>query len=94
MYDSFSEDIYMNDLDDNRLDILFEMLAESLKQEQNEKSYDVMFPKVFKKYFDIHNDEVNYEFYYSSMTTIIDEIRNRRKNGKITFRDYDTTLVK
>lgn len=50
MYDSFSEDIYMNDLDDNRLDILFEMLAESLKQEQNEKSYDVMFPKVFKKY--------------------------------------------
>ena len=83
----------MNDLDDNRLDILFEMLAESLKQEQNEKAYDVMFPKVFNKYFDIHNDEVNYEFYYSSMTTIIDEIRNRRKNGKITFRDYAICLL-
>lgn len=93
MYYSFSEVTYMNDIDDNRLDVLFEMLEESLKQEQNEKSYDVMFPKVFKKYFDINNDEVNYEFYYSSMTTIIDEIRKRRKNGKISFRDYAKCLL-
>ena len=93
MYDSFSEDTYMNDLEDNRLDVLFEMLAESLKQEQNEKSYDVMLPKVFKKYFDIHNDEINYDYYYNLMTSIIDEIRSRRKNGKISFRDYAKCLL-
>ena len=70
MYDSISEDIYMNDSEDNRLDVLFEMLAESLKQEQNEKSYDVMLPKVFKKYFDIHNDEINYDYYEASSTSV------------------------
>ncbi len=82
MYDSISEGTYMNDYDDNRLGVLFEMLAEGLKQEQNEKSYDVMLPKVFKKYFDIHNDEINYDYYYNLMTSIIDEIRSQEKMGK------------